>query len=180
LNGITYANAVNPTPGVSFAYDSFFRRLASMTDGSGTRQYTYQAIGSPGALQLSQEDGPDNNDTIGYQYDALGRVTARSVDASTESFSYDALGRTTSHARPLGAFDFSYLGQTGQVISQALRGGSVRTDWTYEGNTNDRRLKSNRPLAEFASPRGTASPAKLEARYGYQQRLARHPCVPPV
>ena len=142
LGGITYVNAVNETPGVGFTYDPYFRRLASMTDGSGTRQYTYQAIGSPGALQLSQEDGPDNNDTFGYQYDALGRVTARSVDASTETFSYDSLGRTTSHASPLGAFDFSYLGQTGQVISQALRGGSVRTDWTYEGNTNDRRLKS--------------------------------------
>src|ERR1035438_7771980 len=28
--------------------------------------------------------------------------------------------------------------------------------------------------------RGAASPAKLEARYGYQQRLARHPRVSPV
>jgi RHS repeat-associated protein len=161
LVGITYANAVNETPDVSFTYDPYFRRLASMTDGSGTTQYAYQAVGSPGALRLSQEDGPYHNDTIGYQYDALGRVTARSVDASTETFTYDALGRTTSHASPLGTFDFSYLGQTGQLISRVLSGGSVRADWTYEGNTNDRRLKSIANSGAARSFQYTTTPENL-------------------
>ena len=39
LTGITYTGAVNPTPNVSFTYDPYFPRLASMTDGTGTRQY---------------------------------------------------------------------------------------------------------------------------------------------
>jgi len=41
LTGITYTAAVNTTPNVSFTYDPYFPRLASMTDGTGTRQYAY-------------------------------------------------------------------------------------------------------------------------------------------
>jgi hypothetical protein len=41
LLGITYANAVNPTPNVTFTYDPYFTRLVSMTDGTGTTQYAY-------------------------------------------------------------------------------------------------------------------------------------------
>jgi hypothetical protein len=32
-------------------------RIAAMTDGTGTRQYAYVPVGSPGALQLQQESG---------------------------------------------------------------------------------------------------------------------------
>jgi Rhs family protein len=47
LAGIDYTNAINPTPGVRFTYDPYFRRLASMTDGGGTRTYQYQPLGAP-------------------------------------------------------------------------------------------------------------------------------------
>src|ERR1700751_5796417 len=58
LTGVTYTGAVNPTPNVSFTYDPYFPRLTAMTDGTGTRQYSYVPVGSPGALQLQQESGP--------------------------------------------------------------------------------------------------------------------------
>ncbi|NTI46682.1 RHS repeat protein, partial [Agrobacterium rhizogenes] len=35
LTGLTYLNAVNPTPNVSLTYDPYFVRMASMTDGAG-------------------------------------------------------------------------------------------------------------------------------------------------
>jgi YD repeat-containing protein len=103
IAGTAYANAVNPTPNVSFAYDPFFRRVVSMTDGAGTTQYAYQPAGSPGALHLLSEDGPYDNDTIVYQYDELGRVIGRTVDSSAETLSYDSLGRATVTRRTLGS-----------------------------------------------------------------------------
>jgi hypothetical protein len=57
LTGIAYTNAVNTTPNVSFAWDPYFPRIASMTDGTGTRQYAYVPVGTLGALQLQQESG---------------------------------------------------------------------------------------------------------------------------
>jgi YD repeat-containing protein len=142
LAGITYANAVNTTPNVSWAYDPYFVRPVSMTDGSGTTNYTYQSIGSLGALQLTQEAGPYNNDTIGYQYDALGRLATRTVAGSPETFSYDTLNRLSTQGNALGTFDLGYLGQTGQLTSQQARGSVVGTSWTYDSNENDRRLKA--------------------------------------
>ncbi len=142
LAGITYANAVSATPNVSWAYDQYFARPVSMTDGSGATAYTYQPIGALGALQLAQEDGPFNNDTIGYQYDALGRLATRTVAGSPETFSYDTLNRLTGQGNALGSFDLGYLGQTRQLTSQMLHGGAVGTSWIYDSNENDRRLKA--------------------------------------
>ena len=142
LAGITYSHAVNPTPNVGWAYDPYFVRPESMTDGSGMTNYTYQPVGALGALQLAQEAGPYSNSTIGYAYDQLGRLAVRSVAGSAETFSYDALNRLTVQANALGTFDLGYLGQTGQLTSQQARGGVVGTRWTYDSNTNDRRLKA--------------------------------------
>ncbi|MEO9061082.1 MAG: RHS repeat-associated core domain-containing protein [Nitrosospira sp.] len=62
------------------------------------------------------------------------------MDTVTETFAYDRLDRVTRHVNPLGSFDFSYLGQTRQLVSQ--QAGAVGTQWSYEDNSHDRRLKS--------------------------------------
>jgi hypothetical protein len=51
-------------------------------------------------------------------------------------------GCRTQHIDPLGIFQMDYLGETGQITSRQLVGGSVFTNWTYDTNTNDRRLLS--------------------------------------
>lgn len=141
---INYLNAQIATPTVSFSYDAYFPRMTSMTDGTGTTQYQYKAIGSTGALELSLEDGSYQNDSIAYQYDVLGRVTTRTVDSTPETFTYDTLGRIINHNSALGNFNRSYLGQTDQMTGEhsvAPTGGvSVGTDWQYDSNLNDRRL----------------------------------------
>ena len=137
---IDYLNALSATSPVTFVYDPVFGRRIAMTDGNGTTQYSYGAVGSIGALRLSDEDGPYANDTIRYQYDRLGRLTTRTVDATSESFTYDLLGRLATHSDPLGAFAMSYLGQTGQLT--AYQAGGAGTQWTFDTNSNDRRLKS--------------------------------------
>jgi RHS repeat-associated protein len=142
LKDIAYSQPVHPTPNVSFAYDPYFRRIASMTDGNGTRAYSYEPVGAPGALQLLKETGPYSNDSITYHYDQLSRLSARTVDTSTESFAYDRLSRLVSHGTALGTFNLSYLGQTGQITGQQSSTGTVGTTWQYDTNTNDRRLKA--------------------------------------
>ncbi len=138
IAGITYQNAVNPTPSVSFTYDPYFARVASMTDGTGKTSYSYQAPGAAGALRLAQETGPFNNATVAYQWDPLGRVSQRRVGGNPETFSYDALGRINSHANDIGEFSLAYLGQTIQFTS--LQGTGIGSQWTYDTNANDRRL----------------------------------------
>jgi YD repeat-containing protein len=89
-----------------------------MTDGTGTTQYTYPPIGSPGALRLQQEQSALSNSAIAYAFDALGRVVSRTVaGAAAETFGYDAIGRLTSHTSDLGSFTLSYLGQPGKSPS---------------------------------------------------------------
>jgi RHS repeat-associated protein len=146
LRSISYFGAINSTAAVTFAYDTFFPRLVSMTDGVGTTTLAYKDIGTPGALKLASENGPFGpvamNDTVTYAYDALGRVTTRTVDAAPETFTYDSLGRLTEHSTVLGAFSYTYLGQTGQLITQALASANISTNYAYDTNTNDRRLLS--------------------------------------
>ncbi|WP_026603574.1 RHS repeat-associated core domain-containing protein [Methylomonas sp. 11b] len=137
---LTYSNAVNTTPNVSFSYDPWFPRVASMTDGTGATQYQYQAIGQLGALKLSQIDGPYNNDTVSFQYDELRRVVKRNIDSVTETFNYDALGRLIAHNSPLGNFVQTYLGETSQLTGLQDSAGKVGTTWEYDGSQNDRRL----------------------------------------
>jgi len=141
LAGINYLYVVNPTPNISFAYDQYFARVTSMTDGTGTTQYSYVPVGSLGALELAQESSPLPNSAISYGYDALGRLSSRTVTgAGPETFGYDAIGRLTSHASDLGAFTLGYLGQTRQIISRQLVNSTLATTWSYLPNSGDRRL----------------------------------------
>jgi len=139
---VIYTSYGNYTPSVAFTYDPYFPRLTSMTDGTGTTNYSYVPIGTNGALQLASENGPFNNDSIGYAYDALGRMSARNIPGGNEGFTYDAISRLQYHSTGLGTFTYGYLGQTDQVSSRSVTNGgtNISTGWTYDTNTNDRRL----------------------------------------
>ncbi len=143
LAGLTYLSAVHPTPNVTFSYDPYFPRLTSMTDGNGATQYSYVPVGSLGALQLQQEASPLPSSAIAYAYDALGRLTSRTVTSSgAETFQYDTIGRLGSHASDLGSFTLSYLGQTAQITQRRLLPvtSNLATSWSYLPNSGDRRL----------------------------------------
>lgn len=141
LTAINYLNVVHTTPNVSFTYDAFFPRIASMSDGNGTTQYSYVEAFSQGALQLQHESSPLANSAIAYAYDEIGRPISRTIAGSgSETFSYDAIGRLSNHANDLGTFALSYLGQTGQITSRQLAGSTLSTTWSYLPNSGDRRL----------------------------------------
>ncbi len=148
LLGLSYVNSVNPTPNVSFIYDPYFVRIASMTDGAGTTTYSYNPSFVDGAQQLAQEcftasGSASCSHTIAYGYDALARTASRQISGSgTETVQYDAIGRVTNHSSDLGAFQISYLGQTPQItVRQLLPATStLKTIWSYLDNAHDRRL----------------------------------------
>lgn len=142
--GVSYADAVNPTPAVSYAWDAYFPRQTTMADGIGTTHYSYAATGTDGAGKLSMEQTPHGS--IGYVYDALGRLAGRSANGADVAYAYDALGRMTGEGNDLGDFSFHYLGQTIQLTARDLAlpgGGSVtQLQYAYLGNTGDRRLSA--------------------------------------
>jgi RHS repeat-associated protein len=107
-----------------------------------SHNYTYGPVGSLGANQLTEETIPGQADTLRYQYDALSRQTGRSLGSLSETWSYDALGRQIGHGTPLGQFSTAYLGQTDQRSSRHMDGSLIHTDYQYEDNLNDRRLKA--------------------------------------
>jgi len=140
-----YTKAATATPGASFTYDLYFPRLTKMTDQFGTTNWTYKPIGTNGALQLASENPPFANDTVNYGYDAIGRMSSRTVPgAAAETFGYDVIGRLKTHNTALGAITYGYLGNTRQPTSRRLINGTVtlKSNWGYDSNVNNRRLTS--------------------------------------
>jgi len=101
---VEYLREDNPTPDVSFTWDAFYPRMATMTDGTGTTAYTFGPAGSPGALMKATVDGPLADDLIAFTYDELDRLVQRTIDGIPSSVTYDELGRVAGLANPLGTF----------------------------------------------------------------------------
>jgi len=128
-----------------------------MSDGIGTTSNTYNPIpanaqSSPttGAGRLAGVTVPlaGTTATIGYAYDALGRVTNRGVDAQTTDLNnvgttFDALGRVTNVTNALGSFGYGYVDTTARLSSVTYPSGTgLVTDYSYFGNTGDQRLET--------------------------------------
>ena len=142
LAGITYVNALHPTPSASFTYDPDFPRLVSMTDGTGTTTYTYNPITHPptlGAGRLAVITGAQD-DTITYQYDALGRSVQRAIDGAVSHQHFDALGRVVSEKNALDTFAFQYLGES-PLLAHVQSSRGLSSDYDYFDNREDRRLR---------------------------------------
>ncbi len=132
------------TPGVSYTYDPAYRRLTSMTDGTGTTTYSYYPISSLGANQLESVSSPVagtyNTDTVSYSYDALNREVEMIVDGAAQSISYDAASRITSDSNPLDAFTYSYIDATPRVTGIAS-GHGLALAISYYGPQGDELLE---------------------------------------
>ena len=144
LQQVSYTNAQNPTPTVSYTYDPNYNRVASMADGTGTTHYIYNPVPSPptlGANQLYQVVGPLSNDTITYTYDELGRALSQDINGTTASVTYDPLGRLNTTTNALGSFSRGYDGVTPRLQTLTYPNGQT-ANYSYYGNTGDRRLQT--------------------------------------
>ena len=132
---VSYSNTTQPTPTVTFTYDSAYDRLSTMTDGTGMSSYSYYPVAatpSLGAGRLQAVDGPLANDVISYSYDELGRVAGRGINGVGRSSSYDALGRLSGETNALGSFSYDYDGVSRRVTF-AGRPSGQSTTYSYFG-----------------------------------------------
>ncbi|HEX2746710.1 MAG TPA: hypothetical protein VHM91_01830, partial [Verrucomicrobiales bacterium] len=144
LRSMAWPNALLPTPGVTYTYDSVYGRPATMTDGQGTTVHSYHPVTggvTTGAGKLASIDGPWANDTITFTYDSTDRLVSRSINGVPETMVTDAADRVTSLTNSLGTFTPAYAGTTGRIISLGLPGGG-QTLYTYYPNNGDRRLQT--------------------------------------
>ncbi len=152
LKRVSYPNAQIATPTVSFTYDSYYNRQATMTDGFGVTSYGYFPVtASPalGASRLASVDGPLPNDTITYAYDALGRTISRAINGVAETAAYDALGRVALVTNALGSFTNTYVRNTGRLAEVKYPNG-IRTLFNYFDNLREQRLEAITNLAPNA------------------------------
>lgn len=150
LSSVQYLNAQVPTPGVNFSYDAIYGRVQSTSDGEGVTQYDYLPItaNNPpessytiGAGRLASIDGPWDNDTITFSYDALGRPLSQSINGVASTVAYDTLGRVSGVTNALGTFGYTYEGNTGRVAS-LIYPNAQQTTFSYAGGAGLRRLQS--------------------------------------
>jgi RHS repeat-associated protein len=143
LSGTAYTDEEIETPNVSYTYDAYYARVATMVDGIGTTSYTYKTPGTNGAGQIATVDGPLTNDTIAYAYDELGRVTQRTINGSANQvdWTFDALGRVTSEENLLGEFTYAYDGVTNRLATVTYPNSQTST-YSYFDEENDHRLQT--------------------------------------
>jgi len=143
LQQLTYVNAQNPTPNVSYTYDANYNRIATRVDGTGTTTLTYNPITTTptlGAGQLSSIVNPYPTSTVTYGYDELGRVVSTVLNGVTRSQTYDQLGRIASITNPLNVFNNTYVGTTDRMQSVTYPNGQTTT-YSYFPNAGDHRLQ---------------------------------------
>jgi len=143
LSGTAYTDEEIETPNISYTYDTYYARVATMVDGIGTTTYTYKAVGTNGAGQVATVDGPLSDDTIAYTYDELGRVTQRTINGSANqvAWTFDALGRVTSEENVLGEFTYAYEGVTNRLTTVTYPNDQTST-YSYFDDENDGRLQT--------------------------------------
>jgi len=121
---------------ISFTYDSLNRRT-QMTDGVGTTTFGYDLGG-----QLTMIDGPWANDTIALSYDALGRITGRSINnTGTASLVYDNYGRPQTVTNPLGTFTYNYPSAISTLLSSITATSGPNINFSYLDTAHDQRLQ---------------------------------------
>ena len=148
LDRILYVHAAQETPAVTFGYDKAYRRLTTMTDGTGLTSYSYHPVasaGSAGANQLAAVTTGWTVATVTFTYDALGRINARAINGVPQSVSHDAAGRISAITNALGTFGYTFENSSNRVTGISLPNGqSVAA--TYFGNGSQRKLKQTKNL----------------------------------
>jgi len=131
VTGISYGDGI--TPPVSYTCNSD-GTVASMTDGSGTTSYAYDAQGNRTCQGTASPCS--SNTTYTYGYDANNRLTSwADTTNDSETFSYDGNGllQQTLYKTP------------GSVCPSIPQGGSSATPWTPVPSISNRPRKDSSP-----------------------------------
>jgi len=128
VGSLRHVGAFSPTPDVAVKWDRTYRRIGSVTDGTGTTSYSYFPVGAAGAGRIATVTYPPPSHTVAFAYDALGRPVSRSLDGKTTSVAYDSLDRPVQITSPLGTLATTYVGATNRVASSQYAG---RMAWSF-------------------------------------------------
>jgi RHS repeat-associated protein len=113
--------------------------------------YTYDALG-----RVTAKDLPGTEPDTSYSYDLLGRATGVVQGTQTLSFVQDALGRLTSQTGPLGTTGYTY-DAAGQRLTMSYPGGVLTLTYDYDPAGNVTKIREN----------GAASGVGVLATYAY-------------
>lgn len=171
LTNIDYAADAD----VFFAYDAL-SRMMEMVDGVGTTLYAY--AGSCGKVQ--SVDGPFENDTVSYGYDAGKRLVAITSEASVVHYSFDALDRIISVVSGGKTNAYTYVAN-GRLVDSLSSGNGVVSEYSYDplnrltnlvhqsGGTNFASFAYTYNAADLRTSvtLGDAPPSSRTISYGY-------------
>ena len=159
LAEIDYSSA--STPDESFTYETYYNRLASMLDGTGTTGFAYQPNdgSTNGAGLVARVNGPFSDDTLKYTYDDLARLKKREIvdDATystasySEAYVFDPRSRVKDVINHLGTFDYFYVGQSSRIDYLDYPNG-MKTDYTYTNVSGDHLIQQIRHLNSAGTP----------------------------
>ncbi len=172
LGSVMYPNANNPTSPVTYFLAPNFRRLQAAHNAWGQYNYAYNdyitdPLAPPitGGGRISQiTNSVIPNSAVTYSYDALARMTNRSINGSSNSitWSYDAMSRVTQEVNALGTFGFTYVDDVSPNSKGVSRLASIsypngqQTKFSWFDNTRDQRLReitnldpSSQTLSQF-------------------------------
>ncbi|MFY0571296.1 RHS repeat-associated core domain-containing protein [Archangium lansingense] len=154
------------TADVTYAYEPWFPRISSRTDGLGTTAYAYKPYDgiALGAGEVSDIDGPFSDDSLKYTYDAVGRLkklevvddATKTVASYSEDFTYDARARVTGLTSGLGTFTLGYVGQSFRPSVVDYPNG-MQVAYDYYGPTGDYLLKQIKNLSAGPAARTVLS-----------------------
>ena len=140
LTNINYTNS-NTTPNVGLERDGFGRPFRlNQGFGLGSTSWTYDSAG-----RLASEDGPWNNDTIEYSYDARNNISQTRVGSNNGqdvvNYGYDIIGRLNSVSAATGnwgavagsgtAWNMTYVGWSAMPLTETRPNGGY-SEWNYE------------------------------------------------
>ncbi len=137
LAGVSYTdtlgNVLATTPGMSYAYDLYYKRLATMTDQFGVTAFGYYPAGVLGAGRLQFENGPEAGDVdkVTHTYDEYGRELSSALNGVAEARTYDTLGRVGTVTNPLGTFTNNYVSAVSGRVVQVLYPGGHKAEYGY-------------------------------------------------
>ncbi len=167
LAGTDYSDA---TTDVAYTYDRLGRQ-ATVTDGAGTREFTYAAAG--GLAQEAWTAGALNGFATAYTYDALGRRATLAVKQGqtalqTTAYAYDGLSRLASVGDGTHRADYAYRAAApGEVEGINFYTGETAVTGTVKTFDRLRRLASVLHRAG-----GVALPVP-QASFAYTHNAAR-------
>lgn len=114
---------------MSYTYDGYYARAATMVDGIGTTSYTYKSASTNGATQVATVDGRLSNEAIAYRYDKLGGAIQRTLTAQ-QTRSTGALMRSGALHQKKTCWVSSFAPTTVSLIDWPSDGSLSRKTWS--------------------------------------------------